>query len=107
MVRTWDMTAETTSEGNETLEKLGQFNPDVILTDINMPGLDGFGFLQKLREMGDMPPTIVLTAYGNVEAAVRTVEELGRYWYLEKPVQRHSPGVPLRHAGDHAGLRTE
>jgi DNA-binding NtrC family response regulator len=107
MVRTWGMTAETASEGNEALEKLGQFSPDVILTDINMPGLDGFGFLQKLREMGDMPPTIVLTAYGNVETAVRTVQDLGAYWYLEKPIQANSLEVLLRRAGEHAGLRTE
>ena len=52
MVSTWGMTAETASEGNDALEKMSRFNPDVILTDINMPGLDGFGFLQKLREMG-------------------------------------------------------
>ena len=72
-----------------------------------MPGLDGFGFLQKLREMGDMPPTIVLTAYGNVETAVRTVQDLGAYWYLEKPIQANSLEVLLRRAGEHAGLRTE
>jgi len=96
MVRTWGMTAETASEGNEALEKLSQFNPDVILTDINMPGLDGFGFLQRMREMGDMPPTIVLTAYGNVETAVRTVQDLGAYWYLEKPIQANSLEVLLR-----------
>ena len=45
MVSTWGMTAETASEGNEALDKMSSFNPDVILTDINMPGLDGFGFL--------------------------------------------------------------
>src|SRR5436190_2637135 len=72
-----------------------------------MPGLDGFGFLQKLRELGDMPPTIVLTAYGNVETAVRTVQDLGAYWYLEKPIQANSLEVLLRRAGEHAGLRTE
>jgi DNA-binding NtrC family response regulator len=107
MVSTWGMTAETASEGNEALDKMPNFNPDVILTDINMPGLDGFGFLQKLREMGDMPPTIVLTAYGNVETAVRTVQDLGAYWYLEKPIQANSLEVLLRRAGEHAGLRTE
>jgi DNA-binding NtrC family response regulator len=107
MVSTWGMTAETASEGNEALEKMSSFNPDVILTDINMPGLDGFGFLQKLRELGDMPPTIVLTAYGNVETAVRTVQDLGAYWYLEKPIQANSLEVLLRRAGEHAGLRTE
>ena len=34
----------------------------MIITDLNMPGLDGFGFLQRLRDSGEMPPTIVLTA---------------------------------------------
>src|ERR1051326_566650 len=107
MVSTWGMTAETASEGNDALEKMARFSPDVIITDINMPGLDGFGFLQKLRELGDMPPTIVLTAYGNVETAVRTVQDLGAYWYLEKPIQANSLEVLLRRAGEHAGLRSE
>ena len=71
MVSAWGMTPETAADGNEALEKLTDFPADVILTDLNMPGLDGFGFLQRLRDSGDMPPTIVLTAYGNVETAVR------------------------------------
>jgi DNA-binding NtrC family response regulator len=107
MVGTWGMTPETAADGNEALEKLNQFSPDVILTDINMPGMDGFAFLQKLREMGEMPPTIVLTAYGNVETAVRTVQDLGAYWYLEKPIQANHLEVLLRRAGAHAGLKTE
>ena len=69
MVSAWGMTPETAAEGNEALAKLSEFAADVILTDLNMPGLDGFGFLQRLREGGDMPPTIVLTAYGNLETA--------------------------------------
>jgi len=107
MVSTWGMTPETASDGNEALEKLNHFTPDVILTDINMPGMDGFTFLQRLRETGEMPPTIVLTAYGNVETAVRTVQDLGAYWYLEKPIQANNLEVLLRRAGAHAGLNTE
>src|SRR5271156_3398320 len=76
MVSAWGMTAETASDGNEALEALSRNGADVILTDLNMPGMDGFGFLEKLREMGDMPPTIVLTAFGNIETAVHTVHEL-------------------------------
>ena len=56
-----------------------------------MPGLDGFGFLQRLRDSGEMPPTIVLTAFGNIETAVKTVHELGAYWFLEKPIQPRPP----------------
>jgi DNA-binding NtrC family response regulator len=107
MVSAWGMTSETASDGNDALLKLNAFPADVIITDLNMPGLDGFGFLQRLRNSGDMPPTIVLTAYGNVETAVRTVHELGAYWFLEKPLQPATLEVLLRRAGSHAGLRTE
>jgi len=107
MVTAWGMTAETAAEGNEALEKLARYQADVILTDLSMPGLDGFGFLQRLREMGDMPPTIVLTAFGNIETAVRTVHELGAYWFLEKPIQPKTLEVLVRRAGSHAELRAQ
>ncbi len=107
MVSAWGMTPETAADGNEALEKLNEFAADVILTDLNMPGLDGFGFLQRLREGGDMPPTIVLTAYGNIETAVKTVHELGAYWFLEKPLQPSTLEVLIRRAGSHAELRSE
>src|SRR5215475_7396920 len=107
MVSAWGMIPETAAEGGEALVKLNAFPADVILTDLNMPGLDGFGFLQRLRDSGDMPPTIVLTAYGNVETAVKTVHELGAYWYIEKPIQPATMEVLLRRAGSHAGLRAE
>ncbi len=87
MVSAWGMIAETAGDGNEALAQLNRFPADVILTDLNMPNLDGFGFLQRLRDSGEMPPTIVLTAYGNIETAVKTVHELGAYWFLEKPIQ--------------------
>lgn len=107
MVSAWGMTAETAADGNEALDKLSQFSADVILTDLNMPGLDGFGFMQKLRESGEMPPTIVLTAFGDIETAVRTVHELGAYWYQEKPIKPRELEVLLRRAGAHASLHTE
>jgi DNA-binding NtrC family response regulator len=107
MVSAWGMTAETASEGNEALLKLNDFPADVIITDLNMPGLDGFGFLQRLRDSGEMPPTIVLTAFGNIETGVKTVHELGAYWFLEKPIQPGTLEVLLRRAGSHAGLRAE
>jgi DNA-binding NtrC family response regulator len=107
MVTAWGMTPETAADGNEALDALSRNGADVILTDLNMPGLDGFGFLEKLRDMGDMPPTIVLTAYGNIETAVRTVHELGAYWFLEKPIQPNTLEVLVNRAAAHASLRTD
>ena len=107
MVTTWGMTAETAADGNEALEALNRHPVDVILTDLSMPGLDGFGFLEKLREMGDMPPTIVITAFGNIETAVKTVHEMGAYWFLEKPIQAKTLEVLVRRASAHASLRQD
>lgn len=107
MVTAWGMTPETAADGNEALAKLADFPADVILTDLNMPGLDGYGFLQRLRDGGDMPPTIVLTAYGSVETAVKTVRELGAFWFLEKPIAAGGLEVLIRRAGSHAGLTAE
>ena len=107
MVTAWGMQPETAADGNEALLKLADFPADVVITDLNMPGLDGFGFLQRLRDSGEMPPTIVLTAYGNIETAVKTVHELGAYWFLEKPIQHSTLEVLLRRAGSHADLRAE
>ncbi len=107
MVSAWGMIAQTASDGQDALTRLAQFPADVIVTDLNMPNLDGFGLLDRLRESGEMPPAIVLTAYGNPETAVRTVKELGAYWFLEKPIQPGMLEVLLRWAGAHAGLRME
>jgi DNA-binding NtrC family response regulator len=107
MVKAWGMQAETASDGREALEKLEHFAADVIVTDMNMPGVDGFGLLRALRESGEMPPVIVVTAFGNVETAVRTVHELGAFWYVEKPIQANVLQVLLRRAGAQSGLRNE
>src|ERR1700691_6425416 len=103
----WGMAAETASDGNEALDILSRNGADVIVTDLNMPGLDGFGFLENLRDMGDMPPTIVWTAYGNVETAVRTVHELGAYDFEEKPTQPKRLEHLVRRAAAYAGLRND
>ncbi len=107
MVKAWGMLAETASDGSEALDKLPTFQPDVIVTDLNMPHMDGYEMLQAMREQGDMPPTIVLTAFGNIETALRTVHEMGAYWFLEKPVQPNMMLALLRRAAAHQGLHTE
>jgi len=107
MVKAWGMSTETASDGSEAIDKVPVFQPDVIVTDLSMPHMDGYELLKALREHGDMPPTIVLTAFGNIETALRTVHEMGAYWFLEKPVQPNVLHALLRRAAAHAGLRTE
>ncbi len=107
MVTAWGMAAETAADGAEALEKLAAVPADVILTDLNMPGMDGYELLEKLRNLGDAPPAIVITAYGTMENGVKTVHELGAYWFLEKPIQPNTLEALVRRAASHGRLRND
>ena len=58
--------------------------PDAIILDVRLPGLDGLAALERLRELSDDAPVIVITAFGNLATAVRAVEG-GAFDYLAKP----------------------
>jgi DNA-binding NtrC family response regulator len=87
MLEAWGYRAETAADGAEALDKLREFDAAAIVTDLMMPGMDGAELLKRLREQGNAPPAIVLTAFGNMETAIRMVHDLGAFWFLEKPLQ--------------------
>ncbi len=82
----WGYETLTAVDGRDALEKLANFDADTIISDLNMPNLDGAGLLAELQKTS-APPVIILTAYGSVEKAVEVVRELNAFWYLEKPAQ--------------------
>ena len=67
IVKAWGHDVAVAINGVEALEVMGEFAPSVIITDLNMPVMDGFQFIHRLRESGNFPPTIVLTAFGSLE----------------------------------------
>ena len=74
--------------GDEALDKLADGirpEPIVILSDINMPGMDGFGLLRKIKEEHANLPVIMLTAYGDEERR-RMASEYGASEFVTKPV---------------------
>ena len=107
MVKAWGMQAETATDGANALEKIEEYQPDVIVTDLNMPRMDGYELMRTLREQGESAPVIVVTAFGNIETAVRTVHEMGAFWFLEKPVQANVMQALLRRAAAYHGVSTE
>lgn len=94
-------------DGQDGLEKAAQFAPDIIVTDLRMPRLDGFELLRRLRAEGTLPPTIVLTAFGSVDMAISVVHDLGGFWFLEKPVDAKSLQALLDRAAEHGRLQRE
>jgi DNA-binding NarL/FixJ family response regulator len=70
-------------DGEEALEKLNGFHPDVILTDIQMPKLGGLELLSKLRQSKNKSQVIVISMYANEEYILRALNN-GASGYLLK-----------------------
>ncbi|MDA1313817.1 MAG: sigma-54 dependent transcriptional regulator [Acidobacteria bacterium] len=98
LVSSWGFTVETARDGQDALEKLQAFPAQVVVTDLNMPRMDGFELLAKLSADGNGPVSIVLTAFGSIENALKTVHDLGAFWFLEKPIQANALKVLLSRA---------
>lgn len=87
MVASWGFSTVTAADGVEALEKLSEFTPNVLVTDLMMPRMDGKSLLRRMAAQGMSVPALVLTAFGNLETALETIHDLGAYWFLEKPIQ--------------------
>jgi DNA-binding NtrC family response regulator len=82
--RGYDATVETDS--NRALRSVKEgLRVDLLLTDVNMPGLDGFGLLREARKVDPNLVIVLLTGYGTIEAAVKAMRE-GAEDYVTKPV---------------------
>jgi DNA-binding NtrC family response regulator len=75
------------SSGTAAVESLEADAPDLVITDIKMPGMDGITLLRKVKAVDDAIPVIVLTAFGSVETAVEAMK-LGAADYMTKPISR-------------------
>ena len=74
LVSGWGYRTETARDGIEGLEKVAEWFPGIIVTDLKMPRMDGLELLSRLGEMQLNAAVIVLTAQGSIERAV----EIGR-----------------------------
>lgn len=76
---------ETALSGEEALAKLSVFNPNVVLTDLRMPGIDGMALFEAIRERNKAIPVIIITAHGSIPEAVEATRE-GVFSFLTKPI---------------------
>jgi DNA-binding NtrC family response regulator len=100
VIMRWGYEVITAQNGSDALIKLKNFDADAIITDLNMPEMDGKGLLEELHKSPTPPQAIVLTAFGSLETALETVHDLGAFWYLEKPVQTTALKMILERAID-------
>jgi DNA-binding NtrC family response regulator len=76
---------ETARDGFKALPKLKEFAPDLLLTDLRMPGMDGLSLMRRARELDPDSVTVVMTAYGALDTAMAAMRH-GAIDYVTKPI---------------------
>ena len=79
------------------LETCGHFEPEAMLLDVRLPGRDGLSALPELRSIVPNAPVVVMTAFGDLDTAVRAVNA-GAFDYLVKPFDLESVSRIVAHA---------
>jgi DNA-binding NtrC family response regulator len=106
-VASWGYETRTACNGLEALAEIPDFDPDVIVSDLRMPVMDGFELTKKLKEKPPAPPVIMLTQFGDIRTALLAVHDSGVFWFLEKPVPPEALQVLIERAGTQHKLLEE
>lgn len=93
-------------EGASALEQIRSFSPDLVITDLKMPGMSGLDLLREIRAEHPDILVIMVTAFGTVENAVEAMKA-GAYDYITKPVNMDELRLIADRGLEHLGLQEE
>lgn len=94
------------SNGEACLRFLREDVPDLILLDIQMPGIDGIETLQQIKQQYSKIPVIMMSAHGTIDIAVRSMK-MGAYDFITKPFSGDRLLITIRNAIENNELRDE
>jgi DNA-binding NtrC family response regulator len=106
LISSWGYRTETARDGVEGLEKVEQWTPSIVITDLKMPRMGGLELLEKLAEQTQAMAVIVVTAQGTIDSAVQAMRA-GAYDYITKPIDTQRLRSMLQNACTLLGTRVE
>ena len=78
-------TVITFTSAKKALEYIKEHDVDLVISDYLMPEMDGIDFLANVRSLRPEVPRIILTGYAAKENAIKAINEVGLFQYIEKP----------------------
>jgi len=96
----------TAASGQQGLAALPEVRPDIVLSDIRMPGVSGIEILNAARELDPNIPVILMTAQASLHSAIQAVNQ-GAFHYIQKPFSNDEMLVILRRAVESRELKRE
>jgi two-component system response regulator HydG len=106
LLRNEGFTPHVAQGGRQGLEQIASLSPDIVLTDVRMPNVDGIEVLSAVRRQDPGIPVILMTAQATLQSAVQAVNE-GAFYYIQKPFRNDDLVAILRRAAEHRRLRVE
>src|SRR3954464_11721646 len=97
LLQRWGYDVDQTADGHGALKIAAESHPDVIISDLVMPKLDGLALVRALREEQPETPVVIITGRGTIDAAVEAIRE-GVFDFVEKPLEPARLRVILQRA---------
>ncbi len=86
LLQRWGCDVLGVASAEEALAKYASYQPDTLIADVELPGMNGLDLLKQLGEELNDVPAIIITGRGSEERAVAAIEA-GAFWYIEKPLK--------------------
>jgi DNA-binding NtrC family response regulator len=96
----------TACNGREALEMMAEEEVDIVLTDLDMPEMNGIELLERINSSDSPQPVIIITGQGTIETAVQAMK-LGADDYVTKPINLDRLGLLIEKTLEHKRLREE
>jgi DNA-binding NtrC family response regulator len=91
-----DYNIKTFISAKEAIEYVKNNDIDLVISDYLMPEMDGLSFLNNVKELKPEVPRIILTGYADKENAIKAINDVGLYQYIEKPWDNDDMLIILR-----------
>lgn len=95
--------ANVAYDGREGLDKFRASDFHLVLTDLQMPGMDGMELLHEIKKVDNRSIVVVITGFGTIESAVQAIKR-GAYDYITKPVKLDELNIVVNRALEKRGL---
>lgn len=96
----------TSTNGEACLKTIRESVPDLVLLDIQMPGIDGIETLKRIKEEEPLVPVVMMSAHGTIEKAVQSMK-LGAYDFITKPFASDRLLITVSNALINSSLKKE
>ncbi len=97
----------TFTRGSEALEHIRNNSIDLVISDYLMPDMDGITFLAKVKEIDPKITRIILTGYADKENAIKAINDVGLFQYIEKPWDNDDLRIVIRNGLEKQKLMRE